>query len=202
MSAFKTQRDLLGLSDDDDDDDEEQAEGEEQDDEAEGEGDDDDEDEDEDDEDEKDEKEGEAEKDSKGSAHKKPKSERAWLAQHFIKQSKTDKGIVYKSELLPGKTFFSREKMREFVAGNRYKRLLHEMKKGMRTHEDNEKLKHKADARRERQQARRVDKVHSKRKASLDADADADEIERRKASFQAKKARRLERKAAAAAGTA
>ena len=105
---------------------------------------------------------------------------------------------MYKSELLPDKVFFNRDKLSEFVGGKRYKKLLREMRKGMRTHQDVEKLKAKSDAKRERQQEKRQDKERPKRKekrkldASLDADAEA--IERRKAAFQAKKARRNARK--------
>ena len=54
-------------------------------------------------------------------------------------------------------------------------------------------------ARRERQHERRQQKVHAKRKAQLDAVDDADEIDRRKASFQGKKARRMARRAEGAA---
>ena len=49
--------------------------------------------------------------------------------------------VVYKSELLPDKVFFSMDKLREFVEGKRYKRLRSEMRKGMRTHVENEKLR-------------------------------------------------------------
>ena len=69
----------------------------------------------------------------------------------------------------------------------------------MRTHQDHEKLKHKAEARRERlrdkKQEQRREKVRAKRQAPADDEA---EIERRKAAFQAKKARRLARREAAA----
>jgi hypothetical protein len=108
---------------------------------------------------------------------------------------------VYKSELLPDKVFFSMEKVEQFCNGKRYKRLIHEMRKSMRTHAENEKLRLKAQARKERQQERRAEKrrqkVMERRKPPSD---DEEEIARRKAKFQEKKARRLARKAAAAEG--
>ena len=72
----------------------------------------------------------------------------------------------------------------------------------MRTHAENDKLKHKAEARRERQQERRVQKKKEKvqKLRALPDASDTAEIERRKALFQAKKARRLARKEAAAGG--
>jgi hypothetical protein len=131
------------------------------------------------------------------------KREAAWLQAHFITVSRSERGAtVYKTELLPDKIFFSREKLEEFTRGKRYKRLMHEMRKGMRTHAENEKLRLKAEARRERVHARRQEKRREKvekRRAIPDANDD-DEIARRKALFQEKKARRLARKAAAAAG--
>ena len=131
----------------------------------------------------------------------KRKRDRAWLEANFIKATKSaGGGIIYKSELLPDKVFFSREQLQEFTEGKRYKRLLHEMKKGMRTHADNEKLRQKAEARRERQserrEARRREKVERRRALPTDEAG----IEAAKAKFQAKKARRLERKKQSAAG--
>ena len=190
MSAFKTTKDLFAVGDDDDDDDDDD----EQPSEEEEESDDDDDDA------------APAAAAAAASAKGKPKkSERDWLAENFIKQQKTGTGIVYKTDLLPDKVFFSREKLGEFVKGKRYKRLLREMRKGMRTHEEETKLKQKADARRERLNAKKEAKKQAKkdsrkekRKLDGEADGDAAEIERRKASFQAKKARRLARKQAAA----
>ena len=125
------------------------------------------------------------------------KREALWLASNFIKVTKSASGAnIYKAELLPDKVFFSRDKLKEFVEGKRYKRLLHEMKKGMRTHAENEKLRLKATARRERQLDRRTGKRREKvqrLRAAPDANDHA-EIERRKAKFQEKKARRMERK--------
>ena len=183
MSAFKVQRDLLGEGSDDDDDEEVVEDHEE---EEEGSDSDDDE------------EEAATPGGSRVAASSAPNREKEWLASNFIKQQKTSAGIVYKSELLPDKVFFNRDKLSEFVGGKRYKKLLREMRKGMRTHQDVEKLKAKSDAKRERQQEKRQDKERPKRKekrkldASLDADAEA--IERRKAAFQAKKARRNARK--------
>ena len=127
--------------------------------------------------------------------------EREWLQANFIKVTKTASGSsVFKSELLPDKVFFSKEKLKEYVDGKRYKRLIHEMRKGMRTYADNKKLQRKAEARRERKQDQHQQKAREKRKRQRNATSDdSAEIERRKAAFAAKKARRLERKAAAAA---
>lgn len=124
------------------------------------------------------------------------KRERAWLVANFIKVEKTGRGsTIYKSQLLPDKVFFSKEKLREFTDGRRYKKLIHEMRKGMRTHADNERFRLKAEGRRERREERKRTQRRDKRR--VQDPSDADEIERRKAKFQAKKARRLERKAAA-----
>ena len=113
---------------------------------------------------------------------------------------KTPSGSVFKSELMPEKTFFTMEQLQEFTKGTKYKRLLHDMRKGMRTFNDNERLKKKAEARRERQEGRRAEQRREKvRKRRTVGDGDADEIERRKAKFQEKKARRLAKKAEAAA---
>ena len=113
---------------------------------------------------------------------------------------------VADSELLPDKVFFSREKMTEFVGGKRYARLLREMRKGLRTHADNERLRKKSEARKERLQAKRDEKRKAKRKAKRALDGEqaenADAIAKRQASFQAKKARRLARKQEAAAQAA
>jgi hypothetical protein len=136
----------------------------------------------------------------KGADIKTKRREQSWLQSNFIKATKTQDGTVYKSELLPDKVFFAKETLREFVEGKRYKRLLHEMRKGMRTHQDTEKLKAKADARRERQQVQRQEKRQEKRRKRRASSADEDEISRRQAAFAAKKARRLERKAAAVNG--
>lgn len=190
MSAFKTKRDLLGLSDDDEED-EDIENGEPA---ADGEGSD----------DASSEPEDEADDGDGGDVEAKRARirEKDWLATHFIRQQKTSTGVVYKSELLPDKVFFSREKLGEFVKGKRYMRLLREMRKGMRTHSDNEKLKAKADARKARLHAKKEERrkeQRGKRKAKRVLDSteagNADEIERRQASFQAKKARRLARRA-------
>ena len=115
-------------------------------------------------------------------------------------------GIVYKSDLLPDKVFFNREKLGEFVDGKRYKRLLREMRKGLRTHADGERLKKKAAVRRakfDEKHEKKKEELKAKRKAKRTLDADKTEntaeIERRQAAFQAKKARRLARKQEAAA---
>lgn len=187
MSAFKAQRDLHGLPGDDDDDDEDGEEVSES-------GDEDDQ-----DEEHSEEETTELASGAPVSDHKAKKREREWLAANFIQATQTDTGaVVYKSELLPDKAFFSKDKLQEFLKGKRYKRLLHEMKKGMRSHADTERLQAKASARRERLQTQKQERLKEKRKRKTE-DADAEEIERRKASFAAKKARRLERKTATAA---
>jgi hypothetical protein len=198
MSAFKVLGDELGLPDEDDEGDipgdENEQEVEEEQSSSENESDDD---EDEDDD-------GAAAGDGKSAADAKieRKREREWLEAHFITAKRaSDGGTVYKSELLPDKVFFSKDKLKEFLSGKRYKRLVHEMKKGMRTHQDNEKLQKKATERRERCMERKRDseqeKLRNKRKRKLE-EADDAEIARRKAQFQEKKARRLARKAEAA----
>lgn len=196
MSAFKTKRDLLGLSDSDDEEEEAEVGVGSEDEESDG--------------DDESEEEAAAEEEASGSSgadKKRAKArEKDWLATHFIKQEKTSSGVVYKSELLPDKVFFSREKLGEFVIGKRYKRLLREMRKGMRTHGENEKFKAKAEARKAKVGAKREERrkeQRGKRKAKRTLDGDeaehTGEIERRQAAFQAKKARRLQRKAEAAA---
>ena len=131
------------------------------------------------------------------------KREANFLAANFITVTKAASGAnIYKSELLPDKIIFGRDKLDEFVNGKRYRRLLHEMKKGMRTHAENEKLKAKATKRRERLQERRAERKKEKvqRLRAVPDATDTAEIERRKAKFQEKKARRLARKAEEAKG--
>ena len=82
------------------------------------------------------------------------------------------------------------------VKGKRYKRLLHDMKLGMRTYNDNEKMRRKAEARREKKRPEREQKQRDKRKRQRTGKT-AEDIEKKKAAFQEKKARRLARKAAA-----
>ena len=65
---------------------------------------------------------------------------------------------------------------------------------GMRTHADNEKLRLKAEERRERAQIRKKERLKTKRHKVVE---DEDVIAQRKAAFAAKKARRSARKAAA-----
>jgi len=192
MSAFKVLGDDLGLPDEDDEGDVPEDEVEEEDEDEEEEDDESEESEDDDQEEAKDGKTAVSKKEEK-------KREREWLEAHFITVTRNNEGgVVYKSELLPDKVFFSKEKLKEFLNGKRYKRLVHEMKKGMRTHQDNERLEQKAAARRERRNERKRDeeqeKLRKKRKRKTE-EADDAEIERRKALFQAKKARRLARKA-------
>jgi len=204
MSNFKTQSRLLGLPvDGDSDDDEEEPEerGEEEPEDASEE---------EEEDDEEDEESDEAVEEPGGTSAGTTtaedraaarKKDRKWMQDNFIKMIKNEGGkTVYKSDILPDKVFFSKETLREFTEGRRYKRLIHEMRKGMRTHADNEKLRVKAEARRERQNERRQQKRQEKVQQRRHVDpGDTDEIARRKALFQEKKARRLERKAAAAA---
>lgn len=198
MSAFKVLGDGLGLPDEDDEGDVPGDEAQEEVDEASSE-------------DEEDESDGDEDNDNDApagqgkaaDAKSEKKREREWLEAHFITAKRTaDGGAVYKSELLPDKVFFSKDKLKEFLNGKRYKRLVHEMKKGMRTHQDNQRLAAKATDRRERRMERKRDaeqeKLRKKRKRKLE-EADDDEIARRKALFQDKKARRLARKAEAAA---
>ena len=212
MSAFKANRDLY-LDDDadnsDDDEGDEEDEVEEDEDGATHDGEDDAGEEEDEEEEEEDEEEAEAGASGSGdggnaAAKKRKKADKDWLADNFIKASRTSSGPVYKSELLPDKVFFNREKLTEFVGGKRYKKLLKEMRKGMLTHADTERLKRKSEAKREKHQAKWDSKQENKRekrkaKRVLDTDADAEEVEKRQAAFQAKKARRLERKHAAAA---
>ena len=68
--------------------------------------------------------------------------------------------------------------------------------RGLRTHDDVQKLQQKKAARKERQQQRKREKRSGKRAAKA-ASLDQSQIDARKAKFAAKKARRLERKAAA-----
>ena len=128
---------------------------------------------------------------------KKRRWDREWEEQHFISRRKDSNGkTIYHTTLVEGLSFFSREEMVEFTKGKRYKRLLHDMKVGMRTHNDNEKLRVKAEARRERVRARREAKRKESRKKQRTGQT-PDDIEAKKAKFQEKKARRLARKAAA-----
>ena len=103
---------------------------------------------------------------------------------------------VYHTELLPELSFFSKEKLVEFTKGTRFKKLKQDMKRGLRTHDDVQKLQQKKAARKERQQQRKREKRSGKRAAKA-ASLDQSQIDARKAKFAAKKARRLERKAAA-----
>jgi len=187
MSAFKAQNALLGNSDSDDDDDDDDADDagavDEEVDKDEASEDDD----------------GDEVRTLEGRDGQQKRGQR-WLEANFIKTTRTATGgTCYKSQLLPDKVFFSREKLEEFLSGKKYKRLKSEMKKGMRTHEDNQRLEGKAIARRERQRARkeqqRTDKKRQRRVAS-----DADAIQSRQQKFQEKKARRLARRAANASG--
>lgn len=185
MSGFKAQRTLLGNDTDDEDEEEEQGFGQD----ANG-----------DEGDEFEEEEGEPEMSS--SDRKAKRREAEWLAANFIRRTKAATGEpIYKSLMITDKVFFSKEKLDEYLKGKRHKRLLKEMKKGLRTHADNEKLRLKASARRERSHAkrsqRRTDRVREKRKAGA---ANVDDIERMKQRFQEKKARRLARRAAADIG--
>lgn len=202
MASFKAQKDLLALGssdDDSDDDDEYEREEDSGEEEAEGSSSGDDE----------SEEAGEGEASEVGDAEdgaatsaavrrQTRKREKEWLAQHFMTAVRTEDGqTIFRSEIVEDRTFFSRRAMEEFAAGKRYKRLLHDMKKGLRTYNEVEKLKRKKEARLVRQRERREDKVRAKRKQRREA-AGAGEIEERKAKFQAKKARRLARKAAGA----
>jgi hypothetical protein len=120
--------------------------------------------------------------------------------QHFIKRRKAGNGkfLFYSTLIEDSVTFFSREDMVNFTKGKAYKRLLYDMKVGMRTNDDNEKLKAKAEARRERKRPAREAKEEEKRKRRRIGKG-AEDIDKRKAAFQEKKARRMARKAAAQA---
>ena len=127
--------------------------------------------------------------------------DREWDEQHFISRRKAGNGkIIYGSTLIDDVTFFSREEMVAFTKGKRYKRLLHQMKVGMRTHDDKEKLRGKAEARRERKRPEREAKEEEKRKRRRIGKS-VEDIDKRKAAFQQKKARRMANKAAAGQAT-
>ena len=104
---------------------------------------------------------------------------------------------MYKCEILPEVVLFKKEDVVEFVKGKRFKKLRHEMRKGMRTYNDHKKLAIKAEQRRARLAQQKATKKQVKRqKARQVAGEDGSEIERRRAKFQEKKARRMARKAA------
>ena len=126
--------------------------------------------------------------------------DREFEEQHFISRRKAANGkFVYFSTLIEDSvTFFRREDMVNFTKGKAYKRLLYNMKVGMRTHDEVEKRKAKAEARRARKRPEREAKAAEKRKRRRIGKG-AEDIEKRKAAFQQKKARRMARKAAAQA---
>ena len=128
--------------------------------------------------------------------------DREFEEQHFISRRKAANGkFVYFSTLIEDSvTFFRREDMVNFTKGKAYKRLLYNMKVGMRTHDEVEKRKAKAEARRARKRPEREAKAAEKRKRRRIGKG-AEDIEKRKAAFQQKKARRMARKAAAAQAT-
>ena len=120
-----------------------------------------------------------------------------WEEANFVSKTRTSDGRdVYHTELLPELSFFSKEKLVEFTKGTRFKKLKQDMKRGLRTHDDVQKLQQKKAARKERQQQRKREKRSGKRAAKAKS-LDQSQIDERKAKFAAKKARRLERKAAA-----
>ena len=120
-----------------------------------------------------------------------------WEEANFVSKTRTSDGRdVYHTELLPELSFFSKEKLVEFTKGTRFKKLKQDMKRGLRTHDDVQKLQQKKAARKERQQQRKREKRSGKRAAKAQSLSQT-EIDARKAKFAAKKARRLERKAAA-----
>ncbi len=53
--------------------------------------------------------------------------------------------------------------MTEYISGKKYKKLKHDMRKGMRTYNDTKKLAAKAGQRRERQEERKKEKKQAKR---------------------------------------
>ena len=121
-----------------------------------------------------------------------------WEEANFVSKTRTSDGRdVYHTELLPELSFFSKEKLVEFTKGTRFKKLKQDMKRGLRTHDDVQKLQQKKAARKERQQQRKREKRSGKRAAKA-ASLDQSQIDARKAKFAAKKARRLERTQAAA----
>ena len=133
-------------------------------------------------------------------AAKARKRQKQWERKHFVVTTKGAKGgTVYRTELLPDYSFHTREGFEQFLAGNKFQKLLAECRKGMRTHNDNERLKAKAQARRARASERRTLKKreHRERRKKRSSSLEENEIARRKEVFQAKKARRLARKEAA-----
>ncbi len=123
------------------------------------------------------------------------KRERRWERTNFVKKVRSsDGGTIYKTELVPELTFFSRDAFAQFADGRKYKRLLADMRRGMRTHDQEKKLEQKAGARRERAQQRRQAKRKEKRKEKAAA-LSAEQIDERKRKFQEKKERRAARRA-------
>jgi len=136
----------------------------------------------------------------KAAKAKKRASTRLWEAKHFVEKISGAKGTIYKTQLLPEMTFHTHETFVQFLKGDRFQKLLAECRKGMRTYNDNERLKQKAQARRTRAEQRRAVTKRErrvKRKGKVQ-DIPETEIGRRKEAFQAKKARRLARKEVAA----
>eukprot|EP00962_Isochrysis_galbana_P042479 scaffold15920_cov129-Isochrysis_galbana.AAC.2 len=128
-------------------------------------------------------------------------STKRWEAKHFVQKSKSSSGgTIYKTKLLPEMAFHTHATFVEFLKGSQFQKLLAECRKGMRTHNDNEQLKQKAEARRARAEQRRAVKKRERRLRRKEkvAQLPESEIEKRKDAFQAKKARRLARKEAAA----
>ena len=114
------------------------------------------------------------------------KEEREWEAAHFTKRARTDDGaVVFKMNtgLFPEMTFFTREALVEFAEGNKYRRMRADMRKGMRTHDDNTRLKAKAAARKIRQVDRRAEAQKLKRERRKESVMSLSEavIEERKA---------------------
>ena len=123
------------------------------------------------------------------------KRERRWERTNFVKKVRSsDGGTIYKTELVPELTFFSRDAFAQFADGRKYKRLLADMRRGMRTHDQEKKLEQKAGARRERAQQRRQAKRKEKRKEKAAALSE-EQIDARKRRFQEKKERRAARRA-------
>uniref|UniRef100_A0A7S0L2F3 Uncharacterized protein n=1 Tax=Coccolithus braarudii TaxID=221442 RepID=A0A7S0L2F3_9EUKA len=130
----------------------------------------------------------------RGSSSLASKREREWESRYFIQKSRSRSGsVVYKTLLVPERSFFSKEQFEEFAKGRKFKKLLLERRKGMRTYNEAKVLKAKADARRARSRSAREEKRKAKRKQKATA-LSSEEIELRKAAFQAKKARRKAKK--------
>lgn len=136
----------------------------------------------------------------KADAARRHANTKQWERKHFVQKIKGTNSTIYKTRLLPEMAFHTYESFVEFLKGDRFQKILAQCRKGMRTHDENERLKQKAQARRLRAEERRakIKKERRLRRKERVASLPTEEVERRKNAFQAKKARRLARKEAAA----